>query len=82
MQSELIAQLASGYGRIGQMEKALAMMEEAHAHCERTGENRDRAELLRLQGELFLMSKAETTEQAESCFRAALDIARMQEAKW
>jgi predicted ATPase len=64
------------------MEKALAMMEEAHAHCERTGENRDRAELLRLQGGLFLMSNSKTTEQAEACFRNALQIARAQEAKW
>jgi tetratricopeptide (TPR) repeat protein len=82
MQSDLIAQLASGYGRIGQMEKALAMMEEAHTHCERTGENRDRAELLRLQGELLLMSNSKPTEQAEACFRTALQIARAQEAKW
>jgi tetratricopeptide (TPR) repeat protein len=82
MRSDLIAQLAQAYGRIGEPLKALAMLEEANAYCERTGENRDRAELLRLQGELFLMSKARTTEQAESCFRTALQLARTQEAKW
>jgi predicted ATPase len=64
------------------MEKALAVLEEAHAHCERTRENRDRAELFRLKGELLLMSDPETTEQAEACFRTALQIARAQEAKW
>jgi len=28
------------------------------------------------------MSNAETTEQAEACFRTALQLARAQEAKW
>jgi class 3 adenylate cyclase/tetratricopeptide (TPR) repeat protein len=81
-QSDLIAQLAKAYSRIGQTEKALAMLEEAHAHSERTGENRDRAELFRLQGELFLISNAQTKERAEVCFRTALQLARTQEAKW
>ena len=48
MQSDFIAQLASAYGRKGEPLKALAMLDEALAHCERTGENRDRAEILRL----------------------------------
>jgi len=82
MQSVLIAQLANAHGQMGNPLKALAMLEEAHAHCERTGENRDRAELHRLQGELLLMSNAQTTEQAETCFRTGLEIARAQEAKW
>jgi predicted ATPase len=77
-----MAQLASAYGRIGQTEKALATLEEAHARCERTGEKHDRAELFRLKGELFLMSDPETIEQAEACFRTALQIACAQEAKW
>jgi predicted ATPase len=82
MQSDLIGQLAKARGRAGQPLKALAMLEEADTESERTGENRDRAELLRLQGELFLMSDAETTEQAEACFRTGLQVARAQEAKW
>src|SRR5262249_360982 len=69
MRSDLIAQLAKAYGRIGQTEKALAMLEEADTYCERTGENRDRAELFRLKGELLVMSDPETIEQAEGCFR-------------
>ena len=82
MQSDLIGQLANAHGQMGNPLKALAMLEEAHRHCERTGENRDKPELLRLQGELFLMSNAEKTEQAEACFRTGLQLARAQEARW
>jgi tetratricopeptide (TPR) repeat protein len=82
MQSDFMAELAMAYGRIGQTEKALAVLEDARADCERTGENHDRAELFRLRGELLLMSDPETIEQAEACFRHALQLARAQEAKW
>jgi class 3 adenylate cyclase/tetratricopeptide (TPR) repeat protein len=82
MQSHLMEQLASAYGRIGQTEKALAMLEAADTHSKRTGENRDRAELLRLRGELFLVSNVSTTERAEVCFRTALEVAREQDGKW
>jgi tetratricopeptide (TPR) repeat protein len=78
----LIAELAKAYGRTGQTEKALAMLEEALSHCERTGEKRDLAELLRIKGEMLLVSNVEATEQAEACFRTALQVARAQEAKW
>jgi len=82
MQSHLMAWLAVAYGRIGQAEKALAVLEDARAHVERKGVNHDRAELFRLRGELLLMSDPETIEQAEACFRTALQVARTQEAKW
>jgi len=81
-QPGLLAELAKAYGRIGQTAKALAMLEQALAHCERTGEKRDLAELLRIKGEMLLVSNVEATEQAEACFRTALQVARAQEAKW
>jgi class 3 adenylate cyclase/tetratricopeptide (TPR) repeat protein len=82
LHSDLLAQLSSAYARAGETEKALAILEEAHAHCERSGENRDRAELFRLKGELLLMSNPETIAQVEACFRTALQFARAQGAKW
>jgi tetratricopeptide (TPR) repeat protein len=81
-QSELIAQLASAHGRKGEPLKALAILDEALAHCERTGENRDRVEILRLKAELLLISDMGKKGQAEACFRTALQLARAQEAKW
>jgi predicted ATPase len=58
------------------------MLTEALAHIERTGEKREQAEMLRLKGELLLTRNGGATEQAEACFRAALEVARAQEAKW
>jgi tetratricopeptide (TPR) repeat protein len=81
-QQEHIALLAEAYGKIGQTQKALAMLDEALAHTGRSGEKGDRSEMLRLRGEMLLMRDGGATEQAESCFRAALDVARAQEARW
>jgi tetratricopeptide (TPR) repeat protein len=77
-----IALVAIGYARIGQTEKALAMLNETLEHIERSGEKLEQAEMLRLKGEILLMHDIEAIEQAETCFRAALEVARAQEAKW
>ena len=37
--------------------------------------------MLRLNGEVLLMRDASAVLEAESCFRSALEVARMQEAK-
>jgi predicted ATPase len=42
----------------------------------------DYAEMLRLKGEMQLMRKPQASAEAEKCFRASLDVARTQEAKW
>jgi predicted ATPase len=38
--------------------------------------------MLRLKGEVLLLRDAANTTEAESCFRASLEIARSQEARW
>src|SRR5262249_50736927 len=48
----------------------------------RTGEKVDQAEMLRLKGETLLMQDPGMIDQAEAWFRAALEVARAQEAKW
>ena len=58
------------------------MLNEALAHIERTGEKVEQAEMLRLKGELLLIRDGGAIAQAESSFRAALEVARAQEAKW
>jgi tetratricopeptide (TPR) repeat protein len=74
--------LGQGYARIGESEKALATLNKALEHIERTGEKIDQADILRLKGEILLMRDRRATQEAEGCFRLALEVARMQEAKW
>jgi predicted ATPase len=81
-QQYTIALLAQGYARMGRTEEALAMLNNALAQIERTGEKGDEAEMLRLKGELLLMRGGAATAEAEACFRAALAVARAQEARW
>jgi hypothetical protein len=49
---------------------------------ERTGDKAEYAEMLRLKGEVLLMDDRSATADAENCFRAALEVARAQEARW
>jgi tetratricopeptide (TPR) repeat protein len=71
------------YARMGQTEKALAMLNETLEHIERSGEKLQQAEMLRLKGEvLLLMGDRSVMVEAEKCFRDALEVARAQEAKW
>jgi class 3 adenylate cyclase/tetratricopeptide (TPR) repeat protein len=76
------ALLAQAYARIGEFEKALTMLDESLTRIRRTGEKRDQAEILRFKGEALLMRDTGAIAQAEKCFRAALEVARAQEAKW
>jgi predicted ATPase len=78
----LRALLARGYAEVGRIEEALGMLSEALAQIERTGEKAQQAEMLRLKGELLLMRDGGAIAEAEGCFRAALDVARAQEARW
>jgi class 3 adenylate cyclase/predicted ATPase len=96
-QPHVLALLAEAYGKSGQAEAGFRVLAEAVAVVEKTGEHLSDAELARLQGELLLqsgvqglassVSSAHITfpiphaEEAEACFRAALDIARRQQAK-
>jgi predicted ATPase len=75
-------QLAEAYARMGRGEEALGMLNDALAQIERTGEKREQAEMLRIKGEMLLMLDSEAIPEAERCFRAALEVARAQEAKW
>jgi hypothetical protein len=79
------ALLAFEDARMGQTENALATLNEAVAHIERTGEKAHETEILRLKGEIVLMHLMhydEAIDQAEACFRSALEVSRTQEAKW
>jgi class 3 adenylate cyclase/tetratricopeptide (TPR) repeat protein len=77
-----IALLAQAYAKAGETAKGRIMLNEALTNVEHTGEKTDYAEMLRLKGELLLMDDPTAIEEAEVCFRTALEVARAQEAKW
>jgi predicted ATPase len=59
----------------------LETVREAFETIERTGTRFNKAEILRLKGELLLLDKNEPRAEAVSCFREAIKLARHQSAK-
>ncbi|MDQ5853189.1 MAG: AAA family ATPase, partial [Chloroflexota bacterium] len=76
-----LALLADAYARGGQSERGLAAVAEAHTLVQETEERWCEAELLRLRGELLVGHATPDEQQAETCFRQALDLARSQSAR-
>ena len=74
-----ISQLACAYEIAGQIEEAVAQLDDALQIVEKTGERWLQAELHRHKGQLLL--RQGHTETAEALYRKALSIAREQEAK-
>ncbi len=91
-----LALLAEAYGKAGQTEEGLTLLDEALAEVDKSGERFYEAELYRLYGELTLQSciscpvsgvsnpqplTLDTLAKAETCFQKAIEIARQQRAK-
>ncbi|MCY4389322.1 MAG: AAA family ATPase [Desulfurellaceae bacterium] len=87
----LLGLLAEQYGKIGRIEKGLALLDEALAVVNTSAEHFSEAELYRLRGGLLLVRDANrlsaqtspprSNSEAESCFQKALFVARQQGAK-
>jgi len=73
--------LAEAYAQEGQVEVGLATLAEALAAAQATEKRWGEAELHRLRGVLLLRQTGTPPEEAETCLRRALDVARRQEAK-
>jgi len=77
--------LAEAYGKMGQIDEALATLAQALAVIHKSDYRVFEAELYRVKGDLVLLSKTQSLEararEAEECFRQAIDIARRQNAK-
>jgi hypothetical protein len=84
--TQSLAALGNGYAQIGRVRDGLSAVAEGLAVSERNGERWFDAELYRIRGELLLKHDAhaepKAEDEAETCFRQALDIARAQEARW
>jgi predicted ATPase len=85
-----LAFLAKAYGRDGQVDAGVLLLDEALALVDRTGERCYKAELYRLKGELLLereghrpeaKGKRQKWREAEENFRQALAVAQSQQAK-
>jgi predicted ATPase len=79
-----LALLAEVYGKSGQAEEGLRVLDEAFAEAQNIGEPWWEAELHRLRGELILRSEGSIGNAAvtpEACFQKALAVARRQQSK-
>jgi len=75
----LTAVLAEAYHRHGEVELALAAIEDAVHLCAR--ERWCRSGILRLKGQIMMSTAVDRREEAGVCFQEALQIARRQQAK-
>ena len=76
-----MALLAETYGKEGQIEEGLSVLNEELSRLHITGGRFYEAELHRIKGELLLRQAAADERQAEASFQSALKIARGQSAK-
>jgi predicted ATPase len=76
-----LAQMAEAYGRSGQPEAGLPLLDEALAWLDKHGEDFAAAEVYRIQGEILLQQAVPDALQAEACFQQALAVARRQQSK-
>ncbi len=79
--AEDLAHLAACYWYIGDIGRARAVLAEALATVQQSGERLWEAEVHRLQGVLLLALPEYNQAAGEACFQRALDVARRQQAK-
>ncbi len=73
--------LSDAHRRLGDVDDAVAAIDEAFGQMSKTGERRSESELHRLRGELLILSNAGDPAQAETELQRALQVAREQGAK-
>jgi predicted ATPase len=72
--------LAEGLAMAGQFDEAMAVIDEAIAHSERTGESFHTAEILRIKGELLASAPGANLSEAEDWLSRSLQLAHRQSA--
>ncbi len=73
--------LAEGYLAGGRPDEGLEAVSHGLAEVEKSGQRLFEARLYQLNGELLLMQNSSNVEEAESCFRTAIGVARRQGAR-
>ena len=79
--SYFLALLAEAHGTLGEPAAGLAVLTEALALVDTTGERWYKPELYRLKGVLLLPQSLDNQAEAETCFYQAITIAQNQQAK-
>lgn len=78
---DTVAELASGLGRAGRIEEAMALIDESCGTADSTDEKWIRPELWRIRGELLRLRKAgAASDRVDTCFHQAIEDARRQGA--
>jgi predicted ATPase len=72
---------AEGEARAGDVDRAVVIIDEALATCERTGHRAFEAELYRARGEMLLKRDPPNPAPAEEAFQTAIAVARQQGAR-
>jgi predicted ATPase len=75
------AALAESLHRVGKTKAALLAIDEAFSRADQTAEHFWQAAMLRLKGDMFLAADPPDHAHAEASLRAALDVARKQQAR-
>ena len=75
-----LSYLAEAQGKAGRAEQALATLEEALDHVEKSGERLSEAEIYRVKAGLLLLS-GDSDGRAEECYHRSLEVAKQQSAK-
>src|SRR5262249_17266613 len=73
--------LAAAYGRLGRGEEGLSLLTEARALVTMAGMRVVEARLYVTKGEILRAGSGDYYEEAEVCFRQAIEITRQQQAK-
>ena len=76
-----LAHIAEAYGRSGQAEAGMQLLDEARAWMVKHGEDGTAASVYRIQGEVLLRHVVPDVTQAAACFQQPLDVARRQQAR-
>jgi tetratricopeptide (TPR) repeat protein len=77
----LVSLIAETYLAIGRPEEGLEVISDGLAGAEKTGHRYYEARLHHLKGRLLLMQNSLSADEAENCFRTAIEVARRQGAK-
>jgi adenylate cyclase len=73
--------LADGETRAGDVDRALAILDEALATCDRTGHRAFEADLNRVRGEILLKREPANPAAAEEAFQTAIAVAKQQSTR-
>jgi predicted ATPase len=79
--THVLFRIAEAYGRGGQAEEGLRVLDEALMAVHKNAEGYCEAEIYRLQGELLLQQGGGREKEAETCLCRGLRVARRQQAK-